>query len=108
MYECNKSVGTGSRSKYSKKRALAGESKDNEQLEVKRKKELQVPIDLQIKFANVSQIRKALSQPEFEDELVKMLVRDMQPLATVERPGYVQFCSNCLPSYSLISRRTAG
>ena len=49
-----------------------------------------------------------LSQSEFEDELIKMHVRDMLPLFTVERPGFQQFCKRCLPNYKLISRRTAG
>ena len=41
---------------------------------------------------------KVLSQSEFEDELIKMHARDMQPLFTVT-PGFQQFCKRCLPNY---------
>ena len=51
---------------------------------------------------------KTLSQAEFEDELARMLVEDMQPIATVERSGFQKFCSVVLPQFSLPSRRTTG
>ena len=47
------------------------------------------------------------SQSAFEYHLVKMLIEDMQPLATVERRGFKRFCSLFLPRYSLPSRRKA-
>jgi hypothetical protein len=48
-----------------------------------------------------------ISQSEFEDQLLCMLVEDMQPLNTVERSGFKSFCSQVLPQYDLPSRRTA-
>ena len=49
-----------------------------------------------------------MTQAEFENSLVEMLVEDMQPLATVERPGFRKFCRRCIPHVHLMSRRTAG
>lgn len=66
------------------------------------KKKRQVPIDIAIGKLHV------LTQAEFENSLVEMLVEDMQPLATVERPGFRKFCRRCIPQVHLMSRRTAG
>jgi len=49
-----------------------------------------------------------MTQAEFEENLVRMLVQDMQPLATVERNGFSKFCAAVLPQFSLPSRRTMG
>jgi hypothetical protein len=49
-----------------------------------------------------------MTQSEFEDNLARMLVEDMQPLATVERNGFRKFCAAVLPRFSLPSRRTMG
>lgn len=47
-----------------------------------------------------------MTQLEFENQLVCMLIEDMQPMATVDRLGFQKFCNACLPQYSLPSRRT--
>jgi hypothetical protein len=49
-----------------------------------------------------------MTQSEFEENLARMLVADMQPLATVERNGFMEFCAAVLPQFSLPSRRTMG
>ncbi len=51
---------------------------------------------------------KPLTQAEFEENLARMLVEDMQPLATVERSGFIKFCAAVLPQFTLPSRRTMG
>jgi hypothetical protein len=100
LYQTNKATS----SKKGKKRKCDTEEPQTS----KCKKLVQVPIDLQIKYGSQIPPKKVLSQSEFEEELIKMLIRDMQPLATVERPGFQQFCERCLPDYELLSRRTAG
>jgi len=51
---------------------------------------------------------KPLTQANFEEHLARMLIEDMQPLATVERNGFSKFCAAVLPQFSLPSRRTMG
>lgn len=67
----------------------------------------QVSMESAIKTASQSSSNKALSQIEFEDSLVRMLIEDMQPMATVERSGFRRFCELLLPRFVLPSRRTA-
>lgn len=50
----------------------------------------------------------SMTQAEFEKNLACMLVEDMQPLATVERNGFSNFCAALLPQYSIPSRRAMG
>lgn len=49
---------------------------------------------------------KHVSQVDFEEHLVNMLVEDMQPLAMVERQGFRKFCASVLSKYVLPSHRT--
>lgn len=65
-----------------------------------------MPIDMAL--ASRAKMR-VLSQEEFENALVEMLVEDMQPLGTVEQTGFKKFCKRILPpELTLISRRTVG
>jgi len=56
-------------------------------------------------FAQKAQC-KAVSQKEFEFEILSMLVDDMQPIATVERSGFKKLFQRNLPNVDLPSRRT--
>jgi hypothetical protein len=67
----------------------------------------QVSMESTIKTASQSSSNKALSQVEFEDSLVRMLIEDMQSKATVERSGFRKFYELLPPRYVLPSRRTA-
>ncbi|KAK6964301.1 PiggyBac transposable element-derived protein 4 [Biomphalaria glabrata] len=40
-----------------------------------------------------------LTQSAFEEGLIKILVRDMEPIAALERSGFRKFCSTFLPKY---------
>ena len=97
LYKTNKAVNISG--KRGKKRASNSTTNDNDiDSEPASKKMKQVPIDLQMKYSS----KKSLSQSDFEKELLKLLVRDMQPLSMVERTGFIQFCKQCLPNYTLI------
>jgi hypothetical protein len=49
-----------------------------------------------------------ITQKQFEDELLTMLLEDMQPMAIVERTGFTTFVKRLLPYLRLPSRRTLG
>jgi hypothetical protein len=73
---------------------------ENETLPIKRKVQ---------KLVNFGEKEtKIVSQKQFEHELLSMLLEDMQPLATVERTGFMKFISNLLPYLHIPSRRTLG
>lgn len=69
----------------------------------------QVPMDSALNSGSASHTSskpKVASQKAFEDQLVRMLIEDMQPLSTVERHGFRKFCSLLLPGYAVPSRRS--
>lgn len=44
----------------------------------------------------------AATQKSFEQSLIEMLVEDMQPIASVERSGFQQFCTQVAPYCILV------
>ena len=87
LYKTNKAVNISG--KRGQKRASNSTTNDNDidsgEHEPASKKMKQVPIDLQMTYSS----KKSLSQSDFENELLKLFVQDMQPLSMVEQTGFI-------------------
>uniref|UniRef100_H3AL52 BED-type domain-containing protein n=1 Tax=Latimeria chalumnae TaxID=7897 RepID=H3AL52_LATCH len=47
-----------------------------------------------------------LSDEAFHETVVKLIVKDMMPIVTVERSGFIEFCIMLAPGKNLFARRT--